>query len=400
MEIRPILSALLRNHLGAALVALQIAVTMAILCNGAFIVYQRIETMSRETGMDVPNIFTIDSQPIGSDYDEEGATWRDLAVIRSIPGVVAATTTNSYPLSGGGWGEGLRPTPDREQASITANLYFVDEQGLDTLGVELARGRNFTPTELYIRGRNDSSLPQVGIITQALADELFPDGDALGKLIYPGEDPVEVVGILKKMQGSWLGWSGVERVFLVPGVLLDGYVRFMIRTEPGRRDELMPVVEEALAKADSQRIVRRLRSLEEYRDNSYADDRTMAVVLSTVMGLLIVVTGLGIVGLVSFLVNQRTKQIGTRRALGAQRFHVVRYFLIENWLITSIGLTLGLALTVGLNYWMVHSFDMERLDWIFIPTGLLLIWTLGIGSALGPARRASRVPPAVATRTV
>ncbi|MDX1570835.1 MAG: FtsX-like permease family protein [Xanthomonadales bacterium] len=400
MEIRPILSALMRNHLGAALVALQIAVTMAILCNGAFIVYQRIETMTRDTGMDVANIFTIDSQPIGSEYDEESATWRDLEVIRSIPGVVAATTTNSYPLSGGGWGEGLRPSPDREQASITANLYFMDEQGLETLGVELAKGRDFDPTELYIRGRNDSKLPQVGIITQALADELFPDDDALGKLIYPGEDPVEVVGILRKMQGSWLGWSGVERVFLVPGLLLDGYVRYMIRTEPGKRDELMPLVEEALAQADSQRILRRMRTLEEYRANSYNSDRTMAVVLSTVMGLLIIVTGLGIVGLVSFLVNQRTKQIGTRRALGAQRFHVVRYFLVENWLITSIGLTLGLAMTVGLNYWMVHSFDMERLDWIYIPIGLVLIWTLGIGSALGPARRASRVPPAVATRTV
>jgi putative ABC transport system permease protein len=180
----------------------------------------------------------------------------------------------------------------------------------------------------------------------------------------------------------------------------DRFTRYLIRAEPGRRDALMAAVEDTLSKLDPDRIVRSNTSLEEYRADSYAGDRAIAVTLMVVIGLLVVITGLGIVGLVSFLVSQRTKQIGTRRALGAQRFHVVNYFLVENWLVTTIGLSIGVVLTVALNYWLVSSFSMARLDWRFLPGGLLLVWTLGLIAAVGPARRAARVSPAIATRTV
>ena len=400
MEIGPIVSALMRNKLGAVLVAAQIAVTMAILCNGAFIAWQRYTLMSRDTGMDVANIFTIDSIAFGANINFEDEARADLAAIQALPGVQAATTINSIPLSGGGWGEGLTTTPDPEAPRTTANLFFVDTQGLETLGVSMKDGRDFQEQEMILREPNKTAYPEVAIITQALADEMFPDGPALGQTIYSEESPMRVVGILEKMQGSWLGWSGVERVILLPGRMQDSHSTYIVRTQPGQRDALMPRVEEVLAARNDQRVLRRLTALEEFRADSYAGDRTVAVTLMVVMGLLIGVTGLGIVGLASFLVSQRTKQIGTRRALGARRFHVVRYFLVENWLITSVGLSIGLVMTIALNYYLVQAFELPRLDWIYIPMGLALIWTLGIGAALGPARRASRISPAIATRTV
>lgn len=401
MEIRPILSAMLRNKLGAVLISAQIAVTLAIICNGAFIVYKRFEKMSRPTGIDVENIFHIASMGFGRNYDQSYAIDEDLRTIRAMDGVVGATSINSIPLSGGGWGEGLRLEADPDVPSTSAGLYFVNEHGLDALGVNLVAGRNFNEQDLIERTDNSAVWPESVIVTQELADEMFPDETALGKTVYMGTlSPIKIVGIIEHMHGSWVNWDGLARVILAPGRMLDGYTRYIIRTEPGMRDSLMPRVEEALAARDNQRILRRLRSLEETRDQTYSDDFSMAMTLLVVIALLITITALGIVGLASFLVNQRTKQIGTRRALGARRFQIIRYFLVENWLITSIGLTVGLVLTIGLNYWLSSAFELPTLDWYYIPAGVVLVWILGLGAAFGPSRRAARVSPATATRTI
>jgi putative ABC transport system permease protein len=115
---------------------------------------------------------------------------------------------------------------------------------------------------------------------------------------------------------------------------------------------------------------------------------------------LIGLTALVIVGLASFNVTQRTKQIGTRRALGATRTDIIRLFLVENWLVTTAGAVLGALLTVGVAYWMEVSFEMPRLDWNYVPAGIAVLWLLSSLAVIEPARRAASVSPAVATRSV
>ena len=129
-------------------------------------------------------------------------------------------------------------------------------------------------------------------------------------------------------------------------------------------------------------------------------DRGMAVVLSVVISLLIGLTALVIVGLTSFHVTQRTKQIGTRRALGARRIDIIRQFMLENWMITTAGAALGAILTVFVAYWLEVSFEVQRLDWRYLPVGIASLWVLSALAAFEPARRAASVPPAVATRSV
>ncbi|HVH33993.1 MAG TPA: FtsX-like permease family protein, partial [Tahibacter sp.] len=109
---------------------------------------------------------------------------------------------------------------------------------------------------------------------------------------------------------------------------------------------------------------------------------------------------LGIVGMASFWVTQRTKQIGTRRALGATRGSILRYFMTENFLITSLGLLLGILLTYGLNYWLMSNYEAQRLPLVYLAGGIVALLLLGQIAVFGPATRASRVPPAVATRSV
>jgi putative ABC transport system permease protein len=115
---------------------------------------------------------------------------------------------------------------------------------------------------------------------------------------------------------------------------------------------------------------------------------------------LLVVTALGIVGLASFWVQQRTKQIGVRRALGATRGQILRYFQTENFLLATLGIVIGMMLAYGINQLLMGKYELPRLPAIYLPIGAVVLWLLGQLAVFGPARRASAVPPAVATRTV
>jgi putative ABC transport system permease protein len=399
---RPILSALLRNKTSTFLVALQIAVTLAVVINSLFIIVQRVEKMSRDPGIDVDNIIAVYVRGFGENFNRASSIDRDLDLLRQMPGVIDATVSNHIPLSGSGSGTGLRTVPDETIESVGVGRYRMDDHWLNTLGVDLASGRNFYPEEIsHISPDVDPPAPPSVLITQEMADELFPDGNALGQMVYWGSmESSTVIGIIHQMHGSWVGWDGLGRVVIQPGKDNHTTNKYMIRTEPGRRDELIPQIEKQLGELDRQRVVKKVRSMEEMAARSYRRDRGMAIILATVIGLLIGITLLVIVGLASFHVSQRTRQIGTRRALGARKADIVRQFLIENWLVSTGGALLGGIMTVGLAMWLETSFSLARLDWRYLPVGIVILWIVGTLAAWAPARRAAAVPPAVATRSV
>ncbi len=402
MGLRPMLYSMMRSKTGPVLVALQIAVTLAIVINSLFIIQQRVEKMNRDTGIDVPNVIVTDVRGFGDDFDVVASITNDVDLIKSIPGVVAATVSNHAPLSGSGSGTGLRTVPDETIPPTPTARYEWSEEGLDALGVELARGRNFFAEEvLFDTPETDNPVPSV-IVTRALADEMFgADVDALGKTVYWGNmEPSTIVGIIDHMHGSWVNWDKLDNVVIHPGKPAFTNNRYIIRTEPGMRDELIPIIEKALGASNLRRVVKNVRPLEDMAANSYRSDRGMAIILSIVIALLIGLTALVIVGLASFHVTQRTKQIGTRRALGATRAHIIREFLLENWMITTAGAVLGVVLTVAVAYWLETTFQLPRLDWRYLPAAIGMMWVLSSLAVFEPARRAASVPPAVATRSV
>jgi len=163
----------------------------------------------------------------------------------------------------------------------------------------------------------------------------------------------------------------------------------------------MKTVESKLIESNHNRIVRSLKSIEKIRAECYSEDRAMMIILGTVIFCLLTITALGIVGMASFWVTQRRKQIGTRRALGATRGSILRYFLTENFLITTGGLVLGAVLSYGFSFWlMAHVSEARLLPWGYLPVGFVVLWVLGQLAVLGPATRAARVSPAIATRSV
>ena len=125
----------------------------------------------------------------------------------------------------------------------------------------------------------------------------------------------------------------------------------------------------------------------------------MVWMLVAVILALLVVTALGIVGLASFWVQQRTKQIGVRRALGATRSQILRYFQTENFLLATIGIVLGMLFAYAINQLLMGKYELPRLPLLYLPVGAVLLWLLGQIAVYGPARKAASVPPAVATRS-
>lgn len=404
MNIGPIWRALMRNKTGAILIALQMAVTMAIMVNAVSIINERSRAIERPSGIDEPNIFYLSSVGFAEDFNEQAAINEDLAAIRALPGVVDAIQSNSVPLSGGGWSMGLQTEPGAEHDAIGVALYFVDDHALNTYGLELLAGENFSPGEIEWRAERDPKWPPNTIITQAMAEALYPDDwrSALGQTVYiDDDDPVTITGIIDQMQAAWNGWDGVERTMLVPQHTQFGATRYIVRAEPGQRDALMPQVEEMLASSNRGRIIRGLRTMDETRERSYRGDASMVKMLIFTIVLLLLVTSLGIVGLASFSVSRRTKQIGTRRALGASKGAIAAYFMTENLLISTVGVLLGAVLTIALNMFLVETFDLDSVSMIImVPVAMLLLIGVGQLASFGPARRAASVPPAVATRTI
>ena len=134
LNVRPILSALLRNRTGAVLVAVQVAIALAVLTNAAYITVQRIEKIHRPTGVDEANIFVVESAGFTARFQQTASVQEDLAYLRGVSGVIAATPTNSIPLSEGGNNDSLVTRPDAPRTGYINDME-IDEEGLDALGV-------------------------------------------------------------------------------------------------------------------------------------------------------------------------------------------------------------------------------------------------------------------------
>ncbi len=403
LETGLILRALARNKIGAMLIALQIALTMAIMVNAIFMIQDRQQQMKRASGLDEANTFYLTNTIFGQDYNIISHLQTDLNMIRNTPGVVDAIQINAVPLSGSGWSMALQHQPGEDQDAVGSAIYMVDEHALNSLGLELIAGTNFSQADVEIRKDGQSTWPAKTIITKAFAENLYPDDwqSAIGKTVYISQNqPLQIIGVIKAMQAPWNGWNGVERSMLVPfhREAKGGY--YFIRTEPGQRDALMPIIEKALAESDKERIIRRVTTVEETRKRSYQQQNATNKILMTVVITLTLITGFGIVGLAIFSINRRTKQIGTRRALGATKGQIMRYFMMENFLISCVGILIGSVGAVALNMWLVNSFNLSPISFELVAFGVVALFIVGQLAVLYPARKAALIPPATATRTI
>lgn len=418
MRIHPMISALRRHKSGVVLIGLQIALTLAIVCNAIFIIGQRVERVNRPSGMDEKNLFQVSQQWVGAPSGDDAASVEkldnlqltDLAALRALPDVASVTPVNTLPMTGRGSNGQVSPSPGARpdlDRNVRTTYYYGDEQLLATLGLRLVAGRDFNAGDVRHKSGSDSGSPAVVIVTQALADKLFPKGDALGKTVYLNgtSTPSVIIGVVAKMMVSSVGsWSSKFTWLstLIPARLDASISSYAIRAKPGRLNAAMRAVPPALYKINPLRVLDEdsVKSFDDIRTDAYRADVGMAVLIGVVCLVLLAVTAAGIVGLTTFWVGQRRRQIGVRRALGARKVDILNYFQLENLAISGAGAVLGMALAVGLNLLLMRSFEMDRLPVLYVLAGIVVVLALGQGAVFVPARRASNVPPVEATRSV
>jgi putative ABC transport system permease protein len=407
MELLSIVAGLRRHKATSALIALQVALTLCIVSNALFVVHDRLVRIDRPTGIDEADFAMFRNEWLAPEGDLKARIQGDLAVLRSAPGVADAYATNGVPLYVGGGAGGVGLKPNQETPSAYAAEYIVDDHAMKTLGIRLTEGRWFTPGEIVERHDSPEDGPSIVIITRALATKLFPAGHALGSSIYVGKNPSTIIGIVERLVTPLLYGvpaqvmdSFFENSILLPGLLVEDSYLYVIRAMPGQRDAALLTSQRLLAQHDRARGIDLVHTFPAIRAESYKTDRSLASLLSLVCAMLLLVTGLGIVGLASYWVGLRRSPIGIRRALGARRIDIVRYFQIENVLIVGCGAAVGLALAVAANLWMVQKLALPRMGVHYAIAGAAIVLILGQLAVLWPARRAASIPPARATRAV
>jgi putative ABC transport system permease protein len=405
MELMPILSTLRRHKTAASLIVIEIALTSAIVCNALHLIGNRLTQLNNDTGLAESELVVVGARSTVSGGEADEVTAQDLAALRALPGVKAAALANQVVYGNNSNNSGVALQPGTQQGRISVSNYSASEGLVDTLGLKLVEGRDFQPEEYILRTVLDRQERPTGgsvIINRVLADRLWPGEAAVGKPLFAfGDTPLTVVGVVEKLPHPYPArknpGSGYAMLIPVKPTYRGGV--YMLRSEPAQREAVLKAATAALEKIDTTRVIAEPRLLTEMRSKYYAQDRAMVWLMGGVIVALMVVTAFGIVGLASFWVQQRTRMIGTRRALGATRGQIRRYFQLENFMLSSAGIAIGMAGAVALSLWLMRLYELPRLPLAYLPVGALALWVLGQLAVLAPARRAAALPPVQALRS-
>lgn len=399
-ELGPIFNALRRAKAGAIMLLFQIAITTAIVSNAAFIITERLTYLNQETGYPENEVFQFRILSFAENINLNQRYELDEEIVRNIPGVINATMISAVPLSGSGSNSGFSIAPEGEGAlSANASYMFGDHNILDTLGLEIAEGRNFTQEDV-LTTTSFAEFPTVAIVSRAFMDELFPDGNGLGNSIYANDSPFKIVGVVEKMKGPWMKANSADNNILFPYVNGIHHQRFVVRTHAGERAAVMRQIEDLLLGADNQRVVHNVESLDVAKADYNASDTLMLRMLLVLIVVLVSVTALGNFGLTMFNISKRTKQIGTRRAIGARKSDIVRYFLLENAMVCLAGLVLGCIGAVLIGQQLMQHYSLEALDNSFVAYTAVFVLLTSLLAVIVPATRAANISPSIATRTI
>ena len=403
MQIQPILAALRKHRLATLLIALEIALACAVLCNACFLIANRLDAMQVRSGVDEASLATLQI----SGYEDSQANdvnARVLQGLRGINGVQSASVLNSIPFGEHRGRVGITTDPEGRHFGGVVELYLGGPGSAEALGLHLVAGRNLQP---------DDYQPFTGVfptsasvlIARELADHLWPGADPLGKTFWVDKWGYRVVGVVDHLATPAPGWGGRSApgwsafVPAQPGPMMAG--SYLIKAAPADLGRVLREARDMVAKTVPDAVLDQegSQTVSDLREKFFQQDRTMAFMLVGVIVALLLVTALGIVGLASFWVQQRRKQIGIRRAIGATRGDILHYFQTENFLIVSGGIGLGMAMAFALNLVLMKFYELPRLPLFYLPVGAVVLWGLGQLAVLGPALRAAAVPPVVATRS-
>jgi putative ABC transport system permease protein len=398
---RAISSSLRRNRMRAVLVAGEMAVALMLLIGAGLLIqsfirlehvapgFQPVRILSMRVGLSNPRY--KDSKLAVSAIDEI------LHRIAQVPGVVSTGSIQFPPLGGvlpatGYWIAG-RPAPPPSEAPATG-VSIVTPGYFSTLGIPLLRGRLFT-------GHDREGAPQVTIISQSLAQQQFPNMDPIGQRLFVQwgrETPYQIVGVVGDVKHEFLDKDARPTVYFPNAQETQNIATLMIRTgvDPMK---LAPIAVEIIHAYDKDQAIANIQPLDMFLSKAVARPRFQSVLLASFAGLALLLAAIGIFGVMSYSVAQRTHEIGIRVALGAQRDQVLRLVVGQGLSLALAGTAAGLVGAFALTrYLRTLLFHVSPTDWLTFTMVPLILCTVALAASYLPARRAMRVDPMQALR--
>src|SRR5580704_10431190 len=330
------------------------------------------------------------------------------ASFKSVPGVEGASVTaGSLPMTGDSevpfWLEG-QPKPATDSEMNLALWYPVDPDYLKVMGIPLIRGR-------FISEQDAEKSPMVVVIDQNFARQFFPNEDPIGKRINMGliGGRPEIVGIVGHVNHWGLGdtaHQNLQSEYYMPLMqlpdqifpLVAGGIGMVVRTS-GNPDAFVPAIRKASTDFDSKQVIYDFKPMEKIVSDSIATQRFTMTVLGVFSGLALVLSAIGIYGVISYLAGQRTHEIGVRVALGAQPKDIFGMVLSEGMKVALLGVVIGIVASLALTRLMTKMiFGVRAADPVTFAGVTILLTLVAAAACYIPARRAMQVDPLVALR--
>ncbi len=402
-----------RHRAQGVFVVIEMAMALVLLTGAGLMVRSLLGLWSVNPGFNPRGVLTFAvslSPSLGVNAATSRSAIREMdEKLKSIPGVEAVSSTGgALPMNGDNelpfWLEG-QPKP-ANVSDMNQSLFYMAEPGyLRAMEIPLLRGRYFTPDD------NEHS-PQVMVVDESFARQYFPKEDPIGKRIHVGivDMDLEIVGIVGHVKHWGLDSDGDAKhpilaqayiVFLqIPDRFWTGppQTEVVLRTK-GSPAGLVPTVREAIEKLNGENVTYETKPLEEIVADSLANRRFSMVLLSVFAALALLLSSIGIYGVISYVVAQRTHEIGIRIALGAQRRDVLGLMLGEGMKMALVGVAIGVAVALGLTRLMVEMlFGVSATDPVTFAAVAAVLTGVALAACYIPARRAMRVDPIVALR--
>ena len=386
-----------RSRLRSTLMVAQVALAVLLLTGAGLFVHSLRNVQTTDPGFDIDHLVfaQLDLASVGFPDSLVGPFYeRALERVRVIPGVTSVTTTLSTPMDGSTYGMGYR-IPGRTSTSDgeSAITQFGGPAYFATIGTRILQGRDFTAAD------REESEP-VAIVNEAFANKNWPGESPIGKCIDDYKVCHVVVGVAKNAKYESITETPREVIFLP--VAQSEWARtggaLLIRTA-GNPSAVIPSVRQTLLEMRSNLPYPEVKTLEDIM-RPQLQPRRLGAAMFGVFGLLaLVLAAIGLYGVVSYAVTQRTREVGIRMALGAQQVHVVSLVVRQGALLTLVGLVIGIAAALGAARLITHLlFGVSATDPItFVGVAVVLAAVAALASYL-PARRATKVDPIIALR--
>ncbi|HEY2116739.1 MAG TPA: ABC transporter permease, partial [Candidatus Angelobacter sp.] len=393
------------NRLRGMLVVAETTLGITLLVVAGLLLRSFHRILSVDPGMNPHNVLTLNFDLPEKSYSEQQQIdfyTQLLSRMRALPGVVSAAAVTPLPLSGNNSIitfeiEG-HPVPKAEEPS--ADIKVVTPDYFHTFNIPIKSGRDFTDHD------NDKA-PGVVIVNEAFALRYFPNEDPIGKHITPGASnhgkpqPREIVGIAGNVKSQRLDVEDRTEYYIPDTQLNFGSMTVCLRTsvEP---HSILPSARSVLASMDRDLPIYDIKTMDEYLAATLTTPRFQSTLLQAFGGLALLLTAVGLYGVISYTVAQRTREIGVRMTLGASRSQVVQMVLKSGLQLTGIGVAAGLVLSfIAAKFATSFSsllFGIKATDAVTFAAVICLVTAVSLLACYIPAYRASKVDPMIALR--